>query len=316
MRLILLFIFSFSSFAQDNLFDQYLSRIEENIINKKNSVSYLEKTERTFFKEVSALADELKFTDEDINFISAKDNLNKTLSKWESHTKNFNLKKNLKEIINSPQIAINNPKLFQSLKDNRKYAHLMRESFYVFDKSHIAPKKLESFVKPFGKLNDAIITKDKELIKKYASKVLDNYKSLNTKALTNKFNSINKSEFLVYFKSIKNDVNTIFSKDITTPHDFHTLRKQYKRFLTVYNNLDVYIPHPKMKLLDNYISKLGELNDIYTDMRFRYGLDLHEYEISFPKKFKFEILDTIQYLEDDMSSIQLGRSCSSFFKSM
>ncbi len=43
----------------------------------------------------------------------------------------------------------------------------------MFDQEHSAPKRLEKFVKPFGKLNDAIVAADKDSIKKYAQKVLE-----------------------------------------------------------------------------------------------------------------------------------------------
>lgn len=303
---------SMALLAQDNLFDSYLLAVEKKEIT--NTTNYLEKIEKKFFNDISQFADELSFTENDINFISAKDSFDTSFNTWSTHSKKIDIKLILKRIAKDPKYVITSSDIKSILKENRKFAHLMRESYYVFDNTHLAPENLENFVKPFGKLNDAIITKDEKLISKYATKVLKNLNQIDEMNLKNSFHSINKKQFLSYFGSIKTEIDSIFNKKVTTPHDFHTLRKQYKRFLYIYHNLDTYIPHSKLIKLDNFISKFGEVNDIYTDMKFRLGLDLHRYEINFPKNFKFEILDTIKFLEQDMQSIQLGKSCSSFYR--
>ena len=80
---VFLLLFSHSVLSQDNLFETYLSQIKSGDITKSNSIYYLEQSEKKFFQEVTTLADELKFNESDINFISAKDNFSKTLGNWE-----------------------------------------------------------------------------------------------------------------------------------------------------------------------------------------------------------------------------------------
>jgi len=314
MLILIFFLFTTLSFAQESLFDDYLNLVEKQSINSSEAMYHLSSTEKKFFKEITQLADEIKFDDSQLSYLSVQDNFKEAQLTWSAHSKEVSIKKKLKALIKKPQIVLDDPTLARTFKDNRKFAHIMRESFYLFDETHTVPSMLDDFVKPFGKLNDAVVVGDTKLIKKYAKQVLKNYDALKINKINKAFRPIKTSEFFKYIKEIKSDAAKIFSKTITTTHDFHTVRKFYKRFLFIYYSLDDYIAADKFKRLDRFITKFGELNDIYTDMKFRFGMNIKSYEIEFPKAFKNEIISTLGFLEEDMNSVELVKTCGSFFK--
>lgn len=313
-KLLLMFLLiPISSYAQSSIWEDYINDVSNGVTDSSNAIERLKTLESKFFDDVAKLFDELKFTHDEVNYISVKDNASTTLLRWKSHSKDVNIKKILTKIIQDPGYVLNDSELQLVLKDNRKFAHLMRESYYVFDQSHTAPKGLEKFVKPFGKLNDSIVAQNPEHIKNYAQKTLNTMDKFKPKAFIKNFKPVNKKEFLKYFSSVKENVYSLLNKKTSSPHDFHTLRKHYKRFLTVYKNMEIHIPHPKLELLDRYIANLGDLNDIFTDIPYRFGVSMENYQIDFPKMIKNDFIETIHFLETDLTSIELMRSCTSFY---
>jgi hypothetical protein len=298
----------------DDLFEEYLVKVKSGELTQLNSIEYMKKTEIKLFENMSAFFDELQVSSDDIEYVAPKDKVSDFASGWKKHSKDKKLKSVLKQIIQDPKIAIENPQIAKMLKENRKFSQFLRESFYIFDKTHLAPSMLEKVVKPFGKLNDAIVSGNPNLIEEYASKVLKNYKKLEMKKILKEFDYVSKSEFDKFFKDIRKKMVTLLDKPTHSVHDFHWIRKQHKKFSVTYIVMERATYHPKVSLLADYITELGHLNDIYVDMKMRLGVNLDDHLISLDSQFKKNIIQTIKYLETDMKSVKLGPSCYSFFK--
>lgn len=306
MKLFLVIIFSFTLSANDSLLKQYLKFAKDSSRTHEELSKFLEKKEKNFFKMIAKLSKELQFSTTDNQTISPENNLALKVDHWTEHSKKKKIKKKLQKLIENPEGF----KTYKSIfKENRKYAHLLREAFYVFDKTHKTPKKLESFVTQYGKLNDAISSKNIELIYEHAKKTLNAYNKISREKILNDFKIVKPSQFLSYFKSIKKEVFQVLEKSSHSTHDYHFIRKKFKRYLYVYFHIDSMEQHPKLKLLDDYISKLGDLNDIYVDMKFKFAFDVKNHLISFPKKFKKEIQQTFEYLEEDIKGLKFKKGC-------
>ncbi len=319
MRLfqILFLIFSFSVAAQDTqLFDDYLAEVNAGRVTNSNSLQYVKSAEVKLFENISVLFDELHVSMDEVGYISPKDRVIEFSSGWKKHSKDQKLVKLLKRLVDDPKLALNDPSIPKTLKDNRKFSQMLRESFYIFDRDHSAPKSLEKVVKPFGKLNDAIVAGNPNLIEEYSKKVLKGYNNLDTELILKEFDFISKSEFDDFYKTIKKDVKSLLAKPAHTVHDFHTLRKQHKKFLTIYFNLEGATPPAKLKVLNNYITQLGDLNDIYVDMKMRLGVDIDSHTIVIDDSIKRNMNRTMSFLEEDMINVKLGPSCYSAFKGL
>ena len=308
-------LLTLSALAQEEVgvFDQYLKAVNEGLVTKSNSIQYMKNVEAKVFLGMSELFDDLQVSMDGVDYIAPKDKVSEFSRKWSEHFKEKNVEGILKKLSQDPNLAFENPLIAKTLKNNRKFCQILREKFYIFDKSHLAPKSLEKVVKPFGKLNDAIVSKNPELVEMYSKKVLKGYKKLNLKMIVKNFRYINKNEFNLFFKVIKKDVKKMLLKNSHSIHDFHWIRKQHKKFLVIYFNLDGASVGGKFSLLDNYITKLGDLNDIYVDMKMRLGSNLDAHQIVIDDSIKKNMNKTIKFLEADMKTVQFGPSCSSFF---
>ena len=314
----LIFTLSISVFAQDDtqLFDAYMADVNANRVNKVSSLSYVKSVENKLFENISSLFDDLQVSMNQVGYIAPEDKVHEFSTKWMSHSKEVNIEKLLKNIIADPKLPLKDPRVAKILKDNRKYSQILRESFYIFDKDHVAPKKLQNIVKPFGKLNDAVVAGDPNLIEQYSSKVLKGYEIIDTKQILSEFDFINKKEFDEFYKTVKKDVKNLLKKSSHSVHDFHNLRKHHKKFLIIYFNLDGAGPTAKGGLLDNYITQLGDLNDIYVDMEMRFQVNFESHEILMDESIKRNMNKTMRFLEEDMISVKLGPSCISAFKGL
>lgn len=313
--LLVFFLFSVSISAQtQDIFEQYLTKVESGDITSSNAFNHLDELEGKLYRDANKFFDELAIVGDEVNYIAPKDKLSEVTKKWEDHFRKKNLEGLFKKAIDDPGSILKSPEAIKAFKDNRKFSHIMRSTFYVFDEDHSAPKKLEKYVKPFGKLNDAVVAGDHEAIRKYAKKVLEARSDVRPKKIIEQFKTINKAQLAEHFSEVRKNVTSMLGKSVFTPHEYHYIRKQFKEFLVVYSNLDAYMPHPKLAVLDGYITKLGELNDIYTDLKFRFGLDIDKHQIEFPQRFKYEIGQSLGFLEEDMLSVRLGKSCQSFFR--
>ena len=299
--------------ANDDLFAKYVELTRQGQITPANAEIYLKELESDFFKKLSRFFDETDFSEQRINYIAVEDNLRGALLDWSRHAENNQLAQTLEELARDGRAALENRELQVILKKNRKLAHLSRITFYVFDKKHAAPKELESFTKSFGKLNDAIASGDRQLVENHAHKTLKKLGKFDTDKTAAKFVSVNKSEMSQHFRKMRESVEDLLQRNSHSVDDFHWLRKRYKQILTVYYNLDTYNPPKKSALLNSYISQLGELNDIYTDLHFRFGLDLSHYKTKFPISFKEEVSSSMRFLEEDLQNIYPAQSCASFF---
>ena len=315
MKLLIVLIFSISIYGADDIsvFDQYLRLVKEGVVTKKNAANYISTVESDLFKNISVLFDELNYSDLEINYISPREKVQDFASSWQEDIKSNRLSENLKKISKDPKLILLDTKLQKSLKNNRKLAQILRESFYIFDRDHDAPKRLQNVVKPFGKLNDAVIAQDTALIEKYSKQVTKALKKLDQKKILSEFQYINKKEFNEFFKYIKDEVTSTLNKPTHSIHDFHWIRKQHKKFLVIYYNLERYTPHEKVVILDDYITKLGDLNDVYVDLKMRFKLDLKDHDLIIPKDIKSNMSKTMQYLEKDMRFVALTPSCQSYF---
>jgi hypothetical protein len=314
-KALLLFLFlSTSSFSQDSFLDRYNTDVASGAITESNAVNYIRQSENQLYSEVSELFDDLQFKHEDGNYFSPKDKVNEFSSKWKNHTKNSKLNKTLDKIIADPDFAIKNNDIKKLLKENRKFCQILRENFYIFSKNHEVPKKLNKVVKPFGRLNDAIVAGNENLVQVYAAEVQDGFKKLNLKKIVKEFDYVTKKEFNEYFKTLKRDFNKMLAKSSHSIHDFHWIRKQHKKFLVIYMGVEGVNPHPKAQVLDNYITKIGDMNDIYVDIEMRYNLNLENHTIKMDKNFRKQMTKTLSFLQADMKTINLGPSCYSFFK--
>jgi len=315
MKLLIILIFSIATCIADDIsvFDEYLKLVEEGKVSRQNAVEYIRKVEVDLFKNISVLFDKLQYSDLETNYIVPKEKVQEFATIWNKDIKSNNLVKKLKKLSKNPKTVLENSKLKKMLKRNRKYGQILRESFYIFDRDHKAPKKLQNVVKPFGKLNDAVVSQNPVLVEKYSKKVIKGLRKLDKDKILDEFQYINKAEFTEFFKHVKDDVTTTLEKQTHSIHDFHWVRKQHKKFLVIYYNLERYTPHNKVALLDNYITKLGDLNDIYVDLKMRFKLDLKAYDLVIPSKIKSNMAKTIEYLEKDMSSVALAPRCQSYF---
>jgi hypothetical protein len=264
-KLILVLVFtSLSSFSQDSFIDRYKADVSSGIINEENSLDFIRKAENELYVELAELFDELQFDHSDGNYFSPKDNVYRFSTRWKEHTKSFKIESLLDQIISDPDVALKNNDVRRLLKENRKFCQILRENFYIFDKSHDVPKKLNRVVKPFGKLNDAIVAGNASAIQTYAAEVRDGFKKINLKKIVKDFSYVSKSEFDAYFKGIKRDFKKMLTKSSHSIHDFHWIRKQHKKFLVIYMEIEGLKAHPKAEILDNYITKIGDMNDIKT----------------------------------------------------
>ncbi len=312
----LLFLFSITAKGQEKLgvFDEYLREVELGRITKNNSIQYMKGVESKVFVGISELFDDLQISMDGVEYISPKDKVSEFSKKWTKHFKENDIESLLKKLSVDPKLALEKPYIAKTLKANRKFCQVLREKYYIFDRSHSAPKSLEKVVKPFGKLNDAIVSGNPKLIEEYSKKVLKEYQNLDLKKIIKKFNYIDKNEFNFFFKQIKKDVKIMLSKSTHSIHDFHWIRKQHKKFLVIYFNLDGVSIDGKFNQLDDYITKLGDLNDVYVDMKMRLGADLDAHQILIDDTIKTNMNKTIKYLEADMKTVQFGPSCSSYFR--
>ena len=302
------------AFAQSEMFDKYLKDLDRGKITQSTALKYMQKTETALFNEISQYFDKLQYDFPVDGYISPKDKVHDRTFNWKKHTKDTELKKILKKLSTNPKLALKDPKIAKILKENRNFCQILREEFYIFDQDHMAPKSLEKVVKPFGKLNDAIVAGNLNSIQDYSGQVLSNMKKLDMKTLLSEFQYISKSEFNSYFKNIKKEVSKVLLKKTHTLHDFHWIRKQHKKFLVIYLNLETSSKSSRGLVLDKYISKLGDLNDIYTDMKMRGNINLENHIIKIDPKIREGMSKTLKYLEIDMRTVTMGPSCFSFFK--
>lgn len=314
---LLTFLFSLSTLAQvPNLFETYMDGVNSGSITESNSLHQVRKSEVKLFENISVLFDELQVSMDEVGYISPKDKVREFANGWKTHSKDQKLKKLLKRLAEDPKLALRDPSIPKLLKDNRKFCQFLRESFYIFDKDHTAPSQLEKVVKPFGKLNDAIVAGNPNLIEEYSKKVLKNYKKLDTELMIKEFDFISKSEFDDFYKVIKKEAKDILAKPVQTVHDFHNLRKLHKKFSYIYIAVSDGMSVEKSKVLSVYIDQLGDLNDIYVDMKMRLGVDLDSHIIKIDESVKRNMNRTMSFLEADMINVKLGPSCYSAFKSL
>lgn len=314
-NLFILTILSFANlaFGEDSFLDRYKKDITSGVVSDTNALSYIRNIENKLYSEMSVMFEELQFDHHSKSYFSPKDKVHEFTTKWKRHTKQIDLRKLLLEISSAPRIPLKNESIRKRLKENRKFVQILRENFYIFDRDHDVPKKLNNIVKPFGKLNDAIVAGNENLIQEYALKVAKGVKKLNINKIVREFHYISKDEFDEYFKVLQKDFKSMLSKQKHSIHDFHWIRKQHKKFLVIYMGSKGNKPHLKASLLDDYITKIGDMNDIYVDIEMRFNLNLDNHTIKMNESFRKQMVKTLSALRRDMKDIKLGPSCYSIF---
>tara|TARA_B100001971_G_C18268046_1_gene596757 strand:+ start:204723 stop:205685 length:963 start_codon:yes stop_codon:yes gene_type:complete len=314
MKYILLFILSTQAYCQVDIFQKYLDELESGKINRSNVVDHLVNYENRLYSEINSYFDELAFVMDEKNFISLDDRMLDDYQNWNKHLKDHDIKKILNEIAQDPSVLKKNPQYIKALKENRKYAHFIRQSFTIFDSKHSPPKSVNKFVKTFGKLNDAILAENAIATRELANKCSEALAKIKKKKVLKAYNPVSKKELNNYLSKVKSNTQKILNAPTHSVDDFHTIRKEYKKFLHLYYNLEDHTPMNKYRMLNDYITKLGELNDVYTDIKFRLNIDLEAYEIQFPKRVNKLMIEAYDYMEEDLRFIELGQSCYSNFK--
>ncbi len=127
---VLVLILTRSLFAQEgDIFEVYYSKVKGGEITASNAFSHLDELEGKLFRDANRFLDELTIVDAEVNFISPKDNLSEISAKWRSHYQNTEMDKLLKKAMRDPHAILDSPESIKTLKDNRKFSHIMRSNF-------------------------------------------------------------------------------------------------------------------------------------------------------------------------------------------
>lgn len=226
----LFFFISLNAFASSDLFNEYMGAVNRGEVSKANVGEWLRQSEGNFYTEVSEKFEAMKFSYDQDDVIRINRRFQDRGRDWLSHAGKLELRTMLAEISKDGSLAHTSTKIKSGLKKNRKYAHLIRETFNVFDVDHSTPKDLEKFVKSFGGLNDAIVVEDKELIEKRARKVLKAFEALEFSTLDKRFQAVDRTQFMEFVSATKADTLAIADKDSHTPHDFMISENPTKSF--------------------------------------------------------------------------------------
>mgnify|MGYP006924551479 CR=1 FL=1 len=193
---------------------------------------------------------------------------------------------------------------------NRKLAHYLRQTFYMFDETSNPPKDYAKFVKLFGKLNDSIATGDNKLSKKLATDLAKLKKNIDMDNFNSSFRPKTKDQFIADFSSGQKKIKKLLNAELISVHKYHWLRKQIKLFSHLYLISDNSLSKEKRLFFADVLDKFGDLNDVYTDIQIRFQTDLENHNITLGQDLRGLLLKIIKHSKKDLCQLDISCGCA------
>ena len=305
----LLLFLTLTSFSQ-TYFDDFQNMAKSENLNLDEALVRLSEIEKEVFSELEELSEMANFSLLKNEQVNPEDVFKDQLTDWNKDFKKNNIKKILKKIIKNPSSVSSSSSAYAKLKKNRKIAHYLRQTFYMFDQRSTPPKDYAKFVKHFGKLNDAIASADSRLSKKLALELLELKEAIDMDNFKTSFRPKTKEQFLADFSSGQKKIKKLLKAETLSVHKYHWLRKQIKLFSHLYLISDTSLSKEKQKFFANVLDKFGDLNDVYTDIQIRFKTDLEDHDIKLGKELKDLLLKIIKHSKKDLCELDISCACA------
>lgn len=206
------------------------------------------------------------------------------------------------EIISSQSIS---SKKIKILKNNRKYAHLVRQNYLIFDINQEPPKFFAQFVRDFGRLNDHLAINNFNEAANIAKKLFNSMDTHQIDLLNDSYTPQPNEMIIDQIKSTHKKIKKILASQEIDIHTFHSLRKLLKSYLYFYSVSNDSTASITFKKLDKIISKIGDLNDFYTELIISGKLDDKNYKLTLSEDLKEKIKDLSKTIKKEICNFAL-----------
>ncbi len=317
-RPIILFVLSLTlAWAQDDFESKKFNQSVKNLIedleeanSKKEKLKILSKAEEKIYGKL--LMDGLQVNEVEPlvdQSVSPRQYFDQQRAKMEAQFNEEQFLKKLKKLSEGDLDVLKNS-FVDSLKEGRKNNNNLRLSFFVMDDSHTAPKNFNRFVTLWGRLNDSIAAGEKKDIIKDAGKLLDHYQTYSPLQEIDQFKPTKKTSFVNFITENYNDLNSYLKKTSLTIEEFHELRKHFKNYLNVFLSFKQINPGQNAELIkladkiDELSTRLGDLNDIYTELDYKDVINYRKYNVEFSDKIRLQLTNVASEIQYKACSIQ------------
>lgn len=271
----------------------------------KERLSILREIEKKTFDNINDIINQSSLKELNATAVDPEDFFRERLKKYEKYLGDVDFKKYLKGLRDSGLDYLDK-NLTEELKELRGRANKVRTAFYVFDEAHEAPEEFAKFVSNFGKLNDAIASKNNKKIKQRAEKTLELFKEIEDLSLKENFNPLSESKFRKYLESLSLKMSGMVTQKTITVEEFHVIRKDLKQIHSSYDAILSLneIDSPTSALLGDLIEEMGKLNDVYTDIEITKLMELEDHTIKLPGMMRKNFADTLKFFQVDLCDLK------------
>lgn len=305
---LLLFILSFTQLVHADLtnIDTLWESLEE--AQGPDKLKFLKQIEYETFSNLNGIIKEASLAKLNHTEVDPEYFFKERVDKYQKYLAKIDFKKDLKGLRENGLDYLDK-NVTTELKELRGRANKVRTAFYVFDETHEAPEEFRSFVAQFGKLNDAIASKNNKKIKLRAVKTLDAFKEIEEVSLKKSFAPLSEKKFRSYLETLNGKINLLLEQKTISVEDYHTLRKDLKQIHSSYEAILSFndIAHEESAtslLLDDLIDQMGKLNDIYTDLEITKAMELEDHTLKLSAEMRKNFKLTLEFFKTDLCDLK------------
>lgn len=249
--------------------------------------------EDTSFRDLAAI--DLYQTEIRVNKSTINTNFKKIQKRIERLLSSKQFHKNLL-IIEKKGLKGLSKTIAKQFKTIRRAGASIRGFLATFGEDHKAPPRFDKFIRKFGKLNDAIASKNDRKIKETAKVVVKNFERKKLIKIVRQVKPAHPKSSAEFLEKQLQKIAALLNHEHLPTEDFHLLRKRLKFVMNALQHIKAK-KNQHFRIMRDYIKDLndafGEINDLVTLLDINKEIEMDHIMIHLPKQLRLSVANAI-----------------------